>query len=205
MVTAWSSRYRPTVDLWRPKSIRDPDLKRLTRLGERTIRQNANPSEELPLDFLEWQTFSGRRDWKLGWWDLVAEFAIDAVKKAKQSYGVIEPNDFVNVKKGGVRAQNWLLLFRLPGGTDVRWMYVDFIIKVSRSDKVAFDQSFPIQAVQANSPGKYRPPFKIDRAFRSAFKNAIKGYGAERIESRESLRPPKMLLNQIAKNMRTVT
>jgi hypothetical protein len=182
--------------LWtyaQPQPITDIDLKRLTPLGP-------------PPDFLEWQTVSGRRDWKLGWWYWLAEFAKDAVKKAKQSYGVIEPNDFVNVKKGQVRADDWVLLFRLPNGTGLKWMHADFVIEVDPSDKVAFEKEYPFQAVQANPPRKCPPPpFEIDEKFRRAFKEAVKKYGAQRIENLESLLPPKALLGLIATSMRAIT
>jgi hypothetical protein len=134
------------------------------------------------------------------------EFAKNAVQKAKQSYGVSEPNHSVNVRQDQVRKHDRLLKFRLPNGTDLNWMHVDFIIRVSPSDKAAFVKGYPFQAVQPNEPRKYPPPpFKLDPAFRSAFKIAIKDFGAEQIESIESLHPPKKLLNLIAKNMRTVT
>jgi hypothetical protein len=135
-------------------------------------------------------------------------FAEDAVEKAKQRYGVEEPNRCICVEQGQVQAHNWLLCFRIPGGTSIRWLYIDFVIKVrpSDSDKGASEKDYPFQAVQANLPRSYPPPpFKIDKAFSSAFKKAIKTYGEEQIESLESLRPPKPLLNLIAKNMRTVT
>jgi hypothetical protein len=192
--------------LWtyaKPKPIKDSDLKRLTRLSEQAPWHNVRRSQEPPPDFLEWQHVTGRRDWKLGWWDVVAPFANDAVKQAKQSYGVTEPNDFVNVKRGQIHPRDWILLFVLPGGTNVRWMYADFVIKVSPSDKAAFDKDYPFQAVEA-TPTHPRPPFELDKSFRRAFKKAIKIYGATRIESAASLRPTKSLLDLIAKNMRTV-
>jgi hypothetical protein len=208
---AWFSPNVVDIDrLWdytKPKLIEKGDLKRLARDAEKPGKRNANGSEEMPPDFLEWLTLSGRRDWKLGWWSEEAtEFAEDAVEKAKQSYGVEEPNDFICVKQGQVQARNWLLKFRIPGETFIRWSYVDFVIKVRPSDKGAFYKGYPFQAVQANPPRLYpRPPFKIGKAFCSAFKKAIKTYGEEEIESLESLKPPKPLLNLIANNMRTVT
>lgn len=194
--------------LWsyaKPKPIKDGDLKRLARLAERMSTDYADRSVELPPDFLEWQNFSGRRDWKLGWWVEEAEYAKDAVKMAKQRYGVTKPNNMLNMKKGQAHNSDWFLMFGLPGGTYMRWMYVDFIIKVRPSDKSAYENDYPYQAVQVNPPGAYRPPFGLNNAFRSAFKKAIKLYGEKRIESTESLRTPKSLLDLIAMNMRTVT
>jgi hypothetical protein len=194
--------------LWtyaKPKPITDGDLKRLTRLGERVSWHAANSAPETPPDFLEWQNFSGRGAWRLGWWEGETAFAEDGVKKAKQSYGVAEPNNCVNVKKGQVRKYDWLLQFQLPGSTYVKWMKVDFVVRVHPSEKAAFEKKYPFQAVQANPPKAYRPPFGLNGPFRGAFKKAIKEYGEDKIKSIESLRPPKRLLDLIAKNMRAVT
>ena len=189
-----------------PKPINDADLKRLTRLAERVPRHNVSRSEEPRPDFLGWQNFSGRLDWKLGWWMTNAKFAKDAVKIANRTYGVTEPADFLDLTREQARPNDWFLTFRLPGGTDLVWMCVDFIIEVSPSDKAAYDKDYPFQAVQANPLRVYRPPpFVIDKAFRRAFKKAIAAYGERRIERMESLRPPKPLLDLIAENMRTVS
>jgi hypothetical protein len=188
-----------------PKPINDADLKRLARLAERVPKYNASGSEASRPDFLGWQNFSGRLDWKLGWWDENAKFAKEAVKIAKRAYGVMAPEDFLAVTKEQARPHDWFLTFRLAHGTDLVWMRVDFIIEVSPSDKAAYDEDYPFQAVQANPIRAYPPPpFVLDQAFRSAFKKAIKAYGEGRIEILESLRPPKPLLDLIAEKMRTV-
>jgi hypothetical protein len=85
-------------------------------------------------------------------------------------------------------------------------MYIDFIVKVDASDRVAFDRYNPIQAVQANSPKQCpRPPFALDKAFRKAFREAVANYGHKRIEGVDSLRPPKGLLDGIFKKMQAAT
>jgi hypothetical protein len=65
------------------------DLKRLTLEGERAPPYYPNLIREQPPNFLEWRTSSGgRRDWKLGSWDVESGFAKEAVAKARQTYGV---------------------------------------------------------------------------------------------------------------------
>jgi len=181
--------------LWnyaKPKPIQKGDLKRLARESDRASRQRANGSKEPPPDFLEWYNQLGPSDWKLGYWEEAAPFAKSAVKTAKERFGVMQPHQMLTVKQGQAKPFEWHLTFKLPGGTSLDWLYVDFIIKVDRSDKAAFYKEHPYQAVQANSPVEYPPPpFKLDKAFRTAFKQAIVTYGQERIKTIDTVRPPK--------------
>jgi hypothetical protein len=78
-------------------------------------------------------------------------------------------------------------------------MYVDFVVNVDRTDRKAYDKTYPVQAVQANpSPP---PPFVINQAFRAGFKKAVKAYGIEHVKMIDSLRPPQRLLDLIARAM----
>jgi hypothetical protein len=81
---------------------------------------------------------------------------------------------------------DWVLSFKLPGVTYVRWMKVDFVIPMSKKDK-EFYKDFPFQAVQVYPLNFYRPPFTLDTAFRKA----IKAFGVGREP------PPKQLLERI--------
>jgi hypothetical protein len=187
----------------RPKPIRANDLKDLARkeAGPRGPKPPLEPQPPPP-DFLEWLDLPARPDWKLGWWSETGDFPKIAVEAAKKSYGVKEPAMSLDVRQRQADESDWLLQSKLPLGTSLEWQYVDFIIKGRPSDE-EFDPDYPFHAVQANPSSRYsEPPFKLNGAFRSAFKKAIKSYGAERIESTESLRPPKRLLKLIARNMR---
>jgi hypothetical protein len=195
-----------TVDinlLWgyaKPKLIKDADLQRLTRETQRMPRQKINWSQEPAADFLEWLNFAGRSDWKLGWWEEEDEFSKSAIKIAKERYAV-NPYDLLNVKQRQITQYDWALAFKVPGVTDLKWFYTDFVTEVDASDGV-----YPLQAVQANPPAQCpRPPFKLDNAFKRAFRKAVFEYGEERIIKIESLRAPKALLNSIAEKMRTNT
>lgn len=178
-------------------------MKRLTRENQREPTHSAkdDPNETTP-GFLEWKDFPGRLNWKLGWWVTDATWAKDAKKTANRMYGVVEPANFVNVEQGQARKNDWFLLFKFPSVTDISWMRTEFVIIVDPSDRAAFDKDYPFQAVQANSLRSCPlPPFKLDQAFRSAFKKAVRTFGAERIKGLKSLRPPRKLLNSISDYM----
>lgn len=142
-----------------------------------------------------------RLDWKLAGWERVGAFAKEAVAKAQQTYGVKYPSDYLYTKQGQLKVADWVLSFKAPGVASIGWMHVDFVIPVSRSDKAAFDNDYPFQAVQANPSTSCRPPFKLDPAFCNAFKRALKEFGVE--ELKWCRPPPKSLLDLITKNMAT--
>jgi hypothetical protein len=189
--------------LWayaKPRLINKGDLQRLSDLGGTVPRNNTTGSAERPPDFVEWYNLAGRRAWKLGWWDAEGESAEAAVKTAREVYGVKEPYFNLDVKKQHTHPRDCLLMFGLPGVTNLEWMNVDFVVKVRKSEP-AFDKEFPFQAVQANVPKAYRPPFRITNSFRQAFKKAVKAYGWKRIERIRSTKPPKELLRKILLRM----
>ena len=196
-----------TVDiqrLWdyvKPKLIRPVHLKRLTLEGNRTPSHYLNLTKEQPADFLEWRTFCSPTGWKLGSWDVVSDFAREAVTIAKQMYGKY-PSDYLFVKQGELKENDWVLTIKVPSVTRIGWMKTDFIIPVPPEDDT-FDRDYPFQAVQAFPPTHYRPPFKLDAAFRKALKKAIKAFGIEELDALRCRPPPKSLLDIIAKNMPT--
>jgi hypothetical protein len=109
--------------LWayaRPKLIIDDDLKRLPPPPPPPPGGSHNGSTEQPPDFLEWQNLVGRRNWKLGWWTGDLAFSKNAVKTAKQRYGVKKPDNALNVTQGQLNRHGWALMFKLPEGTNLR-------------------------------------------------------------------------------------
>jgi len=188
--------------LWtytKPEPIKSSDLKRLTILGNRTPVTYRNLTRTQPPEFLEWRTMLGPSDWKLGPWDVAPGFSEEAVTKAKETYGT-EPYDYLFLQNGELKEDEWVLSFKVPGVTQIGWMRPDFIVAVGPQDKV-FDKAYPFQAVQANPPDSHRPPFKIDAAFRQAFKKTIKAFGLKELDALWCRRPPKSLLDLIEKNL----
>ena len=203
----WLPPGRVDIDrLWtyaKPAPIEDRDLKCLAAAAKSEKWLNSPMSKESPPDFLEWRSLPGREDWKLGWWSEYLPPGRTSVDKAQERYGVAEPTNYLNVKEGQTRQSDWILLFKVPGVTLIKWMYVDFVVRIQTSDRRAYEENFPFQAVQAN-PSRNCPriPFAIDERFRDAFRKAIREYRMERIEGTESLRPSKKLLDLVATKMR---
>jgi hypothetical protein len=160
--------------------------------------------DQPPADFIEWLSLSSRVDWKMGWWTS-GEVAVAklARKEAKETFGVARPANWLNVTRVQARAGDWLLCFQLSGGRFLKWLHVDFVVKVDRSDARAYEKGYPFQAVQAN-PLKHcpRPPFNLDGVFKSAFKRALAEFGDAKIEHIGSMRPPSSFLRLIADKMR---
>jgi len=64
----------------------------------------------------------------------------------------------------------------------IRWLYVDFVVKVSSREKRYYNRSFPEHAVQVNSPSKYPPPpFAITPRLTKALRAALKTYTIDRL------------------------
>ncbi len=154
------------------------------------------------MDFRGWfeQPHRGSDPWKLGYW---VEWSIDpagsALAKAKQEYGADEISDFICTACGTAKKHDWLLTFQAPEGRvkTVRWLFVDFVVPVSRSDRAALPKDCRFQAVQVlGNRDCLIPPFKITPAFRTAFAKAVRKFGLEEIDARSdrSLVPPNGLL-----------
>lgn len=191
--------------LWsyaQPTEIGQADIRRLASNTKRLKPRQTPRGQRGAPDFLEWR---GLRidDWKLVWWEEDAEFAKASIATAKTRYGVAKPHGLLNLRKGQLAAHDWALTFRLPNVTNVEWFYTDFIEKIDKADKDAFDPDNPYQAVQAN-PSKdcSRPPFRIDQKFKKALKKAVAEYGPEKIESRKSLKLSEDFIDLIAQNLK---
>lgn len=184
-----------------PKPINPSDLRRLRCLSGEIAWHGAMGPKESAVGFLEWRKGGGQPTWKLGWWDEGAEFASEAISSTKLKYGVY-PYDLMNGKQGQLQARDWLLTFRVPAVRSLSWFHVDFVIPVNPADRKAFFPEYPFQAVQAKPPKDIpREPFRLTPEFNRAFRIAVKSIGLEKIASNDDLRPPRPLLELIAKNM----
>ena len=85
--------------------------------------------------------------------------------------------------------------------TNLGWLYVDFVTPLDPSYP-DFEEDFPFQAVQANSRSDCpRPPFKLDKGFKIAFKESVAEFGAEKLDRIRSLKPPEGFLDLIGHKM----
>jgi hypothetical protein len=159
-------------------------------------------------DFLAWYNSKKRESdpWKFGWWEDPSLTAAKTAKaKSKTQYGVVEPKELINVGRGQVKSNDWLLTFEISEGKKIKglqWMFVDFAVPVDPSDKKAYEKEFPCQAVQVHSRAKYpSPPFKITVEFRKAFNDTAIEYGLDRIKKMQNLVPPSKMLLKIAQKI----
>lgn len=106
----------------------------------------------------------------------------------------------IGARKEDYCKHEWVLTFQLEGNRvwEFWWLCVDFVAHVSRGEKKAFDRDYPYQAVQVHPPIRYPPPpFKIDRPFITAFKQAVVDYGGSRIQRLKNLKPSARFLQSI--------
>lgn len=197
-----------TVDieqLWeyaRPTPIEDADLRHLEHENQRAPHHFPNLTSEPPPDFLEWRRLFGRPDWKLGTWEVSGALSTAAVDRAKKTYGVHKPFNYLYARDGELKDYDWVLSFKLPGVTYIRWIKVDFIVPMSNDDD-EFYADMPLQAVQVHRPNSYRPPFRADAAFSGAFKKAIKKFGVENLADFRREPPAPELLDLVVANWPT--
>jgi hypothetical protein len=158
------------------------------------------PEREAPADFMAWIDTPYRPKWKLGWWEeSELEISKAATKKSLDVWGS-EPVDWLNVQRNQANAGDYLLTFKILKNKTVcpKWMYADFVIKMSPDDKGAYEKDFPYQAVQVHKKN-YCPkqPFKITPEFKKAFNAAAIDYGLGKIMNQKILFPDNSLVEKI--------
>ena len=100
----------------------------------------------------------------------------------------------MNVAPSTLSAGEWVLAYEIKGKRIglIDWMYVDFVVRVERTDRRAFESDFAAQAVQVFGPAKCpEAPFELTRPFRTAFRVAIEEYGIAKLRSARSLAVPR--------------
>jgi hypothetical protein len=156
--------------------------------------------------FMEWYESPYRESWKIGWWsDSELEVSQSAKKVCVANYNTNEPKEILNLSKNQASADDWLLTFETTDGKikKIEWMYIDFISKVDSTDKGAYEEAYPFQAIQVHKLTHYpQPPFHISREFINAFKKAAKKYGVEKIENARDLTPPTKLIDLTIQNLK---
>jgi hypothetical protein len=145
--------------------------------------------------FREWIRY-GTASWKWSWFEHYVENATakNAVKWAKEAYGVAEPEDSHFCRVGAVSPHEWLLVVRLGRNAAVRsarWLYVNNVVKVLPREKQLYDRRWPRQAVQAQSLRSCpTPPFQIDKRFVVGLKRAAAEWGSPRFRHQVNDRTP---------------
>ena len=140
-----------------------------------------------------------RPKWKIGDFGTVAKAASKRTyAMSMEEYGR-GPVEFITGGPRDYAQWDWVLKFRVHGGKveSPSWMCVSNIFRVPRSDK-SYIREFPIEAVQNRPLHEYeRPPFEIDKRFRSAFRTSLRLYGTEKIADLTSRVPPRSFLKEL--------
>jgi hypothetical protein len=189
-----------------PTSISRRDLRDLSKASDdvwaRSPPRIKSYASDKPLDFLEWSKSAEQKPFKLGWWNSYGVIAQAASAMSQKRFGVNEPPEYLYFRLGDLGRKDWVLTYKSPTGTELEWMYVDFVIKVSRSDKRAYDSTYPYQAIQAFGSARYpNPPFLITPAFRGAFRRTVKSYGPDKLTSMSTCQPPKAFMRRLIAEM----
>jgi hypothetical protein len=190
-----------------PRMVRESDLLRLDaqsrehkkNLGGKDTKKKSAPT------FLQWYSAPHRSTWKVSWIEgKVGGTASSVKEQTATEYGHREPHVWVSAGKNRVRRNDWLLSFTFTarGITSVRWIYVDFVVKISPKEKRYYDRDWPYHAVQVNPASKYPlPPFQITAQFWKALSAAGKAYTARRIKEAKTDVPSVGLIDLIAKEL----
>lgn len=185
----------------KPRAIRESDLRRLDNESRELARNVKGLSNGRLLAFDEWYASPHRSMWKVGVvFDEIRGFSKAAKEQSEVEYGNREPYSWVSCRQGTIQKNNWILTFvdSDRGVTSVGWIYTDFVVKVSRSDKRYYDRSYPCHAVQVSRPSMYpSPPFKITPQFRRALRTAVGEYSSRRVIAARTDLPSSRLLKLI--------
>jgi hypothetical protein len=119
-----------------PREIQEADLRRLDRESRERSKNTTEPRKTRPApDFVQWYSSPHRTDWKIG---CVGQEVVGVARAVKEQsyaeYGHKEPHGWVSCGQSRVRRNDWILVFvdTERGAKAASWLYVDFIVKVSR-------------------------------------------------------------------------
>ncbi|HTP09261.1 MAG TPA: hypothetical protein VMP08_13490, partial [Anaerolineae bacterium] len=154
-----------------------------------------------PFSFADWYSLQPWSKWKIDWYGWGGDFALVAKKKVQEEYGIATPYAYMPCRQGDYSRNDWILCFSVRNRLSIDWMTVDFVVRVSKLDKKAYDAEYPYQAVQALPLAHYPPPpFLIDKKFKDAFRAAIDQYGIEKLKSLTTKNRPKWLMDFVFQN-----
>jgi len=195
------------IEAAKPQRVTKEAMARLDRETKRVARRAPSrlQADKEQRDYLRWYEQVYRQAWKLGWWDMHVPAAKAAKAKAKAEYNLPEPHDYISGADGDYAAHDWILTFRVTNQivAEFAWLFADFVVRVSRTERRVYEKTYPRHAVQVHEPGKYpRPPFTLTPSFRAAFSHVLREYGLDRFKTLKTVRPPHWLLRKTAETMR---
>ena len=190
-----------------PRPVSGAELHRLDKAHRRFhMGKGRIPVRTRVPTFREWYSEPSRSRWKLGCWDSEGQVSKAAKQVSTERYGVRSPHTFIACRQRQYSDYDCILTFYSRGESisNIEWMYVDFRVKVSRSDKRAYSYGYPYQAVQVWTPKHYpAPPFVASGEFRRAFRRALRKYGLSKVTGLDVTKPPPSLVQLIYREIGT--
>ena len=179
----------------RPRPISDRDLQTLARESDRLWPVRARTAHRRPDEspsLEEWLSSRSHKPWKIGWWyQVTSHFSSAELAEAAERHGTKTPYAAVDCGTGHCRSGDWVLKFDATSGRTATWMYVDFVVNVSRKDKRHYSPKYPVSAVQVHRSSEYGPsPFRLNAESRRAIAAAVRAMGPEAFESSTTARVP---------------
>ena len=150
--------------------------------------------------FSEWHDSYSPTKWKVFRWETYGPRSSIAGEVARKEYGVRTFDCSLAVRDKSYKEDDWILCFKIVRNIlrQVSWVYATFIVRVPRSEKVAYDPAAPYELVQTSPLSRYEsPPFRIDRRFRVAFLKTLLGYGRSQLDNQVSVKPTARMINMI--------
>lgn len=188
----------------KPRPVSPSELQALDRRHKLYAARNRATPHPRPQrkTFADWHNLLPRlRDeWKIYSWYENSYASKVAREITRKEYGADSYHDSIRGQGGDYREADWILCYRVRKNsvTDISWMYANFIIRVSRSDKLAYDPAHPFEIVQVWPLRRYEPPpFRLDARFKSAFRSAASEYGLSRLDALKKPKPPSRLIAMI--------
>ncbi len=155
-------------------------------------------------NYKEWYKSPHRNNWKICYCEGSTDFAKSAKEYSKNIFGKSTPDYCVSHTGNNIfKKGDWVILFKINKNNkpyEFQWMYVDFVVKVSRDDEV-YDEENPYQYVQVWSISRYeRPPFTNDKKFMIALGKVINNKKLNLRKKIEKMsQPSKTLLDSLYK------
>lgn len=163
---------------------KEPEISRLDRAHKNYIKATRSAEKRNAPQgrtFGKWYSLPVRPKWRLGW------YICDTVRLSNNGKALLEKEhgssgyeDLMTTVKGFFKEDDWILCFNVDSKKArwVQWMFAHHIVKVSPSDKKAYDRNAPYQVIQAHKLKVYdQPPFILDGRFKRAFSRAVEDHG----------------------------
>jgi hypothetical protein len=185
------------------RRITEAELRDLDRRHK--IYRSLNPFEsdkkDKQLTFSEWHASYKPTEWKLFMLEDYGPRSSIAEEVARKEHGVRTFQYSLAVQRNQYKEGDWVLCFKTSRNSlrQVSWVYTNFIVKVPRSDKEAYDSDAPYELVQVQPLSRYEsPPFRIDTRFRFAFLKTLVDYGKSWLENQT--KPTPRMINKIRRH-----